>query len=255
MISRATIKADAKLAISNSKPNAILITLVYLIIAYILQYLTFQVMGYAKDAATFYDAFTTATWNFDSIPMTNRPFAPILSLAISIMSMMIAAGYTIYCLNISRMRTASFGNLFDGFGIFFRILWLNILMGIFTFLWSLLFIIPGIVAYYRYRQALYILLDNPDMSALDCITASKRLMRGRKAELFVLDLSFIGWWILSLIPFVPLWVTPYTNLTFVNYYNTLIRMDNAGYSSRDNQPPSDGEGQDREDRNKTPWEF
>lgn len=89
---------------------------------------------------------------------------------------------------------------------------MTILTGIFIFLWSLLLIIPGIIAAYRYRMALYLLLDNPNMSVYQCIRESKRMMVGHKAELFVLDLSFLGWYILSAVPFVSIWVTPIRRL-------------------------------------------
>lgn len=123
------------------------------------------------------------------------------------------------------MKEACFGNLLDGFGMFFRIIWLDILQTVFITLWSLLFIVPGIIAEYRYRLALYLLLDHPEMSAMDCIRESKRIMSGNKGQLFVLDLSFIGWWILAGIPivglFVRVWVVPYTQMTYALYYTTL----------------------------------
>ena len=131
-------------------------------------------------------------------------------------------------LNVIRMRPAGIGNLFDGFTIFLRALVLRILMGIFIFLWSLLFIIPGIIAAYRYRMATYLLIDHPEMSPLDCIRASKEMMRGHKGELFVLDLSFIGWAILCIIPFVAVWVSPYMEVTYCNYYQALCGLAGAG---------------------------
>lgn len=105
-------------------------------------------------------------------------------------------------------------------------------MGIFIALWSLLLVVPGIIAAYRYRMALFLLLDNPEKSALACISESKRMMTGRKAELFVMDLSFIGWYILEIIPFVSIWVTPYTQLSYVIYYEAL--RNSAGYAPGNN---------------------
>jgi hypothetical protein len=256
IIDRAEIKAEAKAAISKSRPNAILVALVYIIITYVLEYLTLRVMGYDGTIGNMLDEMARGRFDY-SYSIEHRPMGPLLSIAISIMDMMLSAGLTIYLLNISRMKQASFGNLFDSFGMFFRILWLNILMGIFVFLWTLLFIIPGIVALYRYRQALYLLLDNPHMTAFECITASKQLMRGRKGELFVLDLSFIGWWILTMIPFVSLWVTPYAGVTYANYYNRLLWLHNGGSGGTG----GDGYGQDGQNRGgngsggRPPWEF
>ena len=113
----------------------------------------------------------------------------------------------------------------DGFQHFLKIIGLNIVSGIFVFLWSLLFVIPGIVASYRYRQALYLLLDHPEMGIMECIRESKRLMRGHKAELFVLDLSFIGWALLAIIPFVSVYTLPYAESAYALYYDHLRRFD------------------------------
>lgn len=97
------------------------------------------------------------------------------------------------------------------------------------FLWGLLFVIPGIVASYRYRQALYLLLDHPEMGIMECISESKRMMRGHKAELFILDLSFLGWSLLTIIPFVSVYVLPYMQSTYAIYYMHLRELD-GGFS-------------------------
>ena len=73
------------------------------------------------------------------------------------------------------------------------------LEGLFIALWSLLFIIPGIVKAYSYRLVPYIISDNPDMSATEAITKSRELMKGNKWNVFVLDLSFILWAVLSVL--------------------------------------------------------
>ena len=92
-------------------------------------------------------------------------------------------------------------------------------------LWSLLFVIPGIIAAYRYRMALYLLLDHPEMSVMQCIQESKRMMKGHKGELFVMDLSFLGWASLESIPVfgyaVQVWTTPYISMSYVLYYEAL----------------------------------
>lgn len=85
--------------------------------------------------------------------------------------------------------------------------------------------IPGIIATYRYRMAKFILLDNPDMGVMDCIRASKQMMKGHKWECFVLELSFIGWQLLAGLPYigyaVMIWTAPYINTTMVLYYMAL----------------------------------
>ena len=109
--------------------------------------------------------------------------------------------------------------------MFGRIILLNILTNLFVMLWSLLFVIPGLIAIYRYRMALYLLLDHPEMSVMQCIRQSKQMMKGHKGELFVMDLSFLGWAILATIPVigyaVQVWTTPYISMSYVLYYEAL----------------------------------
>ena len=78
-----------------------------------------------------------------------------------------------------------------------KLILLNIVMSIFVFLWSLLFYIPGLIAQYRYRFAVYNLCENPDIGIMEAISMSKAQTAGFKWTLFVLDLSFIGWILLS----------------------------------------------------------
>ena len=77
---------------------------------------------------------------------------------------------------------------------------LLLLMSVKIMLWSFLFVVPGIIAAFRYSQSFYVLADNPDMSVSDCIKESCRLMTGNKGRYFYLQLTFIGWYILASIP-------------------------------------------------------
>ena len=135
------------------------------------------------------------------------------------------AGYTIFIMNTVKKSGATFGNLLDGFSITLKLILLGFLRTLFITLWSLLFYFPGIIAAYRYRMSLYLLLDHPEMGVMECLRTSKQMMKGHKWECFVLDLSFIGWWLLAAIPYVgyavSIWVTPYINTTYVLYYMAL----------------------------------
>ena len=220
-INRAAIKQNAKNIVTSAKPSPILVGLVYLAISFVLQLLFDSILRI--DDSYMNDIMERMMENPDYIPALPNIGTPgiLLVIAISVMSVMMIAGFSIYCMNICQFRKAGFGNLFDGFAIFFKVLGLYILMIIFIWLWSILLIIPGIIAAYRYRMALYIMIDNPQLSALECIKASKQMMNGRKGELFVLDLSFLGWYLLALFPLVTIWVTPYTSVTEVNFYLAL----------------------------------
>ncbi len=104
----------------------------------------------------------------------------------------------------------------------------NLLIGlmsaIFIALWSLLLVIPGIVKTYAYSMAYYIKADHPEYDWKQCIDASKELTNGHKGELFVLDLSFIGWYFVgSLCLGVGiLWVIPYHEAAKSQFYQALV---------------------------------
>ena len=108
----------------------------------------------------------------------------------------------------------------DDFWCAFKV---NFLVSLFTALWSILFVIPGIVKGIAYSMAPYILAENKGKPALECIDESKAMTNGHKMDLFVLSLSFIGWYLLVGITFgiAAIWVAPYMQATFTNAYNSL----------------------------------
>ena len=95
--------------------------------------------------------------------------------------------------------------------------------GIFTFLWSLLFIIPGIIAAYSYSMTYYILIDNPNMSANEARLKSMKLMEGNKLRLFYLHLSFLGWLILCFLTLgiLTFWIAPYMRCATAEFYQSI----------------------------------
>lgn len=106
--------------------------------------------------------------------------------------------------------------------------WLNIvrtmfLRSVFTYLWALLLIIPGIIKYYSYRLVPYILAENPEIDSFEAIALSKEMTSGQKLNMFVMDLSFIGWFILGglLFGIGTVLVMPYYNATYAELYYTL----------------------------------
>lgn len=202
-LNRAALKADARRRAAGYRPSPILAALIVFALGLLISTLSSYLMGG--------DRLTTALTNAaqfgpDAVEQAYISFfehysvsgvAVVLVVALEIMNYMVSVGFVIFSLHVSRDETAEIGNLFDGFGLFFRVLWLAILQGLFVFLWSLLLVVPGIIAAYRYRQALYLLLDHPEKSAWQCLRESAAVMRGHKWELFVLDLSFLGWMLLS----------------------------------------------------------
>lgn len=122
---------------------------------------------------------------------------------------------------LERMFTDGFSQQFG------RNLLLGLLRGLFTALWSMLFVVPGIVKHYAYSMSFYIAADHPEYTWNQCMDASKRMTAGHKGELFVLDLSFIGWFFVGALCLGvgSLWVTPYYNASWANYYDALRTLD------------------------------
>ena len=98
--------------------------------------------------------------------------------------------------------------------------WAYFLMEIKVFLWSLLFIIPGIIKAFAYALTPFLLVDCPELSALQCIKLSNQMMKGHKFDLFYLYLSFIGWILLSILTLGIglLWLVPYMQTSTASFY-------------------------------------
>lgn len=124
----------------------------------------------------------------------------------------------------ARDTSATLSAIKEGFGGYGRTLITLLLTNLFTFLWGLLFIIPGIIKSYSYRLVPYILRDEPDLSPTQVIRRSREMMRGNKWKAFVLDLSFIGWYLLSILTAGLLnvfWTEPYRANAGAVFYNDL----------------------------------
>lgn len=153
-----------------------------------------------------------------------------LKIAVSIGSMLALVQFILggtvrlgYCKYLLKLHDGEEGELKDLFSEFSRFgdgFVLSLLTAIYTFLWSLLFVIPGIIAGYKYAMAPYILAENPGMKPNEAITASKEMMDGHKFELFCLELSFIGWNLLCILTLGigSLWISPYLNCAYAAFY-------------------------------------
>lgn len=153
--------------------------------------------------------------------------AGFLVFAVFILTGPICFGQSKYYLNRSRRRIKSdnIGYLLDGAkeGLADNIV-LGLLITLYTFLWSLLFVIPGIVKSISYSMAYYIKCDHPDWNYKQCIDESRRIMNGNKWRAFVLFLSFIGWMIIGALCLGVgiLWVEAYMQATYAELYRDII---------------------------------
>lgn len=135
----------------------------------------------------------------------------------------IAYGIAIVMLGVYRGKDIDFGVLFEGFQDYSRIFVTKLLQAIYTLLWSLLLVIPGIIKSYSYAMTDFILKDEPEMKNNAAIEKSMAMMENNKMKLFLLDLSFIGWALLAIVTFGIgfLFLQPYMQVSRAAFYEDL----------------------------------
>ena len=262
MIDRKQLKFAARGYMKAAKPNPWTVSMIACIITEILSVLAMQVTNLPAMQAAARDYLQTHDMDayIAALQAAQLGFAaPLINLLLGFMSTMIGAGLIIFIMRTVRDHKGSVGNLLDAFPVLIRIFCYQVVSTVLIALWAMLFIIPGIIAAYRYRQGLYLLLDHPEMGIMDCIRTSKNLMDGHKWELFVMDLSFLLWNLAvvvlssalgSLMPllFVELLVLPlsafvtiYTGISYFLYYEALHGATYDSRISSESSAPADSD--------------
>lgn len=146
-----------------------------------------------------------------------------LGLAQFLVGGVVELGFAGYLLKQYHRAKFEFQDLFSQFHRFGQGFAQKFLRGLYVTLWSLLFVIPGIVKSYAYAMTPFIMAENPEMSASEAIEASVQLMDGHKGELFTLGLTFIGWDILAALScnIGHLLLNPYKNAAYAAFYKDL----------------------------------
>ena len=245
MIDRKELKAQAREAIRATRPHPAWVTLVVLVILLVTQVLSLTLNGDIEAYRVMLENAMNGEFVLVQAEGTTGVFPWLLTLALDLMTMAISTGYCLYALRVSRRQNPGFGDVFDAFGFFFRVIVLNIVRGLLISLLSAVYafpagllavlidpvlasfvclplFIPMFVLLYAYRLADFILFDNPAFPAVSCLSLSRAAMKGRKWELFRLDLTFLGWGLLCIVPFVILWVRPYRLVTTAGYYDKVM---------------------------------
>ena len=132
-----------------------------------------------------------------------------------------ALGLAYFSLSISRNQEAKLEQIFQGFNNFGTALSAYLLMIGFILLWTLLLIIPGIIAAMSYSMTVYIIADDNSIGAMDAIDKSKKMMDGYKWKLFRLGLRFLGWSLLCILTLGIgfLWLMPYMQVSMAKFYD------------------------------------
>ena len=145
----------------------------------------------------------------------------ILSAAINLLIIPLSLGFISYFLMFSKSQKPDIINLFDGYKKSFgNSILAGFLIGLYTFLWFLLLIIPGIIKSYGYSMTLFIMAEEPDISATEAIKRSEAMMKGYKWKYFLLQLSFIGWMLLATFTcgIGYIWLYPYMQIATSHFY-------------------------------------
>lgn len=273
MFNRIEAKFKAKASIRQARPNPMVVTLVFLLLTSLLSTVVERLIfdpgelirtllyqyGYQVEEIVPYLLDTYAA---------KLGILEAVSFVLGIYTTVMNFGYVSYSLRLSRNEDPELSHIFDGFLKLWRVLWMGFLKGLFMGLWGLLGMVPALVVLvvgvmaemdlyslmgiyilalvlailvvvivgYRYCLAEYFLLDDPGRTARECITLSKKAMKGWKMERFTLDFSFFGWaflgalfvgglsqiWyvagLLGMLAFNA-WYLPYRYVTVANFYN------------------------------------
>ena len=153
--------------------------------------------------------------------------APILNVLTIIVSGPIGLGISIFSLNIARNKDAKIEQLFEGFRNFGTSILAYVLMVLFIILWTILLIIPGIIAAISYSMTFFIIAEDETIGAYDALKKSKEMMNGHKWKFFCLGFSFFGWFLLSIftLGIGLLWLAPYVNVSYVKFYDDIKEVN------------------------------
>lgn len=204
------LMAEARMALSGNWGMAIL--------GYVLYFALIMSFSLFLASSIFFVSMVSAVGGTSSVTaVTAMQF--VAQMVEFLVSGAFMAGFMGFFLGIAQEGEARLELLFVGFRRFWKSFGTYFLYGLFVFLWSLLFIIPGIIAAFRYAMAFFIIADDEDCGALEALGRSKEMMKGNKWKFFCLHWRFFGWGLLcTIIPIGFLWLVPYMQTSFAKFY-------------------------------------
>lgn len=255
-IDRLALKQFSKIRMSTVKPRAVWIGLEYLAITGIITLLCYRLSGYEEAVNALYklvleEEAVTLEMLGQYWPATST-INWVLTFLLFVLVQVVTVGFTGYSMMVVKGENAGYRDLFRSFEHLVRLIVIWVLESIVVAVGSMLLVFPGIIASYGFRQAYHVMYDNPEMGAVQCLRESWRLMRGHKLELFVYDISFIGWHLASGfvsafvgIAVLDVFIQPYMSFTFAAYYYILSGQGVPGLTrpfESDAAPGSPGGG-------------
>ena len=260
-IDRKQLKSEAKQAMSAARPAPFWVALAMMAIMLILNVLAMSLDGTLSAMRVMYAGALEGQLTYVQPQAAGGLLGWLLGLAVQIMAWELAVGFVLYAMRVWRRQKAGVGDLFDAFGVFFQAIWIQLLPNLLLGLWSMVYVlpvsmmimltgqawwaavgmplmIPAIMASYSYRLAVYIMLDSPGTSCWQCVRTSRQLMQGHRWEAFKLDLSFLGWALLCVVPVLGLalmvWLAVYQQVTNAGFYE---RVAGAAWQGEDIPSP------------------
>lgn len=245
MLNRIEIKLEAKAVVRSARASAYVMTLIYLVLVNVLNavdlYVGRDIVTYVQDVMPWIDlpAFMVA-------PMFSPLVVIFASVMVWLLTTVLGGGLVIYHLGVRRGYEMGYGTLFDGFSIVGKLILGSLCVTALVTVGSMLLVFPGIIMSYMYRFTIYNICENPELGVINAMRMSRLQTAGHKMDLFVLDLSFVGWTILGglTMGILYIWINPYIEQANIGYFEQLKRLSGVGYIPQDpsGDPGAEGQG-------------
>lgn len=231
---RSTVKAQAKAVVLARRKPILITTALYLALTLLLSYLSMRLQLPPADKFSMLSESITNQMlqgDYESAYNLIASFQPsflesLVSTLLSYLLAIVAFGYLLLLFRAVHGEEPSPGMLLDGFALWLKVLLVELISRLVVTLGLWAFLIPGILVFYSYRMAPYLLASHPDYGVVDCLRESRQRMRGHRIELFLLDLSFLGWLLLAFVPILGLlaavWALPYWNCSCIVMYDAIF---------------------------------
>lgn len=262
------LKYAAKYKIRKHHLKPVAATLLFLLVLMVMGFLALRLVGYTQYLQSlFLEFYTVLSEEYSDLGSTAEGFSQLymgvmeglykamdnippwkippvgglLALGLVLMMLVFHAGYSAYCLHTAREEAPKMRELMAGFSVMGKVLGIHLLRMLLVGIGLMLFVVPGIIAWYRTRLALMVFWDHPEYGAMQCLRESAQL--GRVLPLISLDLSFLGWHFLNymitaflMTPVLMLWVMPFARITLAEFYNRAVEWSP---SMKRQAPPED----------------
>lgn len=183
-----------------------------------------------------FGSFNTERFNFGNL-LVHYPASNFSALFVFLASgiFSVATAYFYLKLIENAVEKPKFDSFLEGLSFFGRGMLCTLWKTLWLWLWALLFLVPAIVKFFAYSQMEYIIAENPKISVIKAMKISKIMTQGHKADLFCLHFSFIGWYLLCIVPGLFLLVTPYVDTTMAITYKNLkaLAIDDGKLTAED----------------------